>query len=447
MSRLEIEWPDEGAERVRAAQGRLILAGGALRAMSLEERLSGVARVLAAWTAADSPWRRALARSLADATPFTLGTISEGLESALRAWHPERLIECARSELGIDHASNAGRALVPFEWTTVLAGGSIPMPTILSALLPLVLGSPVLLRETSKDPVTADLLARSLEAHDERLARSFEHISFRSSDRAAFDVALQAPCIVATGSDETIASVSHRLEPSQRFVAHGHRFSIVVLGPDIAHDPTSMREVAEGIALDVARWDQSGCLSPVVVYLLEVEASIAEQIACDISEALTTLAGSMPRGSVASEIRAQIASERSGARMRSASGQGLLFEGPDHSVILEVDARPRPAPLHRFLRLMPIDSSDALFSALAPFSGRLSNVAIAGIPGDVLTDNPGDSTQTIPADSLFTGLITELSRLGVSRFTRPGRMQTPPVDWPHDGMPLFTPMARFTHLR
>jgi len=444
MSRLEIEWPDEGAERVRAARGRLVLAGTALRAMSLEERLSAVARVLGDWTGAHSSWRHELAESLADVTPFTLGTISEGLDSALRAWHPDRLIECARTELATAFPSG-DRALVPFEWTTVLAGGSIPMPTILSGLLPLVLGSPVLLRETSKDSVTAALLARSLEARDERLARSFEHISFRSTDQAAFDVALEAPCVVASGSDETIASVSRRLDPRQRFVAHGHRFSIVLLGPDIANDPSGVGEVAEGIALDVARWDQSGCLSPVIVYLLEVDATVAEEIARGISEALTSLASSMPRGRVAPEIRAQISSERSEARMRSASGPGLSFEGSDHSVILEVDARPRPAPLHRFLRLMPVHSPDALFAALAPFSGHLSNIAMAGFPRGISADAPADSTHTISTDPLFTVLLAELSRLGVSRFTRPGHMQTPPVDWPHDGMPVFTPLARFAH--
>lgn len=439
MSRLEIDWPDAGAERVRAAKGRLFVSGGPLRAMPLEDRLTVVARVLGDWTAADSPWRRELTEGLADATPFTAGTISEGLENALRAWHPERLIECARAELARVFESG-GRRLVPFEWTTVLAGGSIPMPTILSALLPLVVGSPVLLRETSKDPVTAGLLARSLEAHDPRLARAFEPLSFRAIDHAAFDAALAAPCVVATGSDETIASISRRLEPRQRFVAYAHRFSIVVLGPGVASGSTNLDEVVDGIALDVARWDQSGCLSPVIVYLLDVEAGVAERIAHGISEALASLSSSMPRGVVSSDVRAQIATERSEARMRAASGQGMLFEGKDYSVVLEVDARPRPAPLHRFLRLMPVDSHQALFDALASFSGHLSNAAIAGFE----RPSTADAIERDPTDSLFTVIHAELSRLGVSRFARPGEMQTPPIDWPHDGMPLFTPIARFT---
>ena len=64
MTRLEIEWPDATAERVRAARGRLERAGEGLRAMSLEERLQSIARVLEDWTAFDSPWRRELSRSI-----------------------------------------------------------------------------------------------------------------------------------------------------------------------------------------------------------------------------------------------------------------------------------------------------------------------------------------------------------------------------------------------
>jgi len=39
--------------------------------------------------------------------------------------------------------------------------------------------------------------------------------------------------------------------------------------------------------------------------------------------------------------------------------------------------------------------------------------------------------------------LAALTHLGVSRLTFPGRLQTPPVDWPHDGLPLFGPLARF----
>jgi hypothetical protein len=425
MTRLEIEWPDDMAEQIRAARGRLERAGEALRATSLEDRLQSIARVLEDWTAPDSPWRRELTTVFAGVTPFHEDTVREGLEAALRAWKPDDLVECARRELAPVLQSDS-LELSPFDWTAVLAGGGIPMPTMQSVLLPLILGSPVLLRETSNDRVTASLLKRSLKAQDETLARSFEHLAFPNND-IAFDVLLEAPCVVATGSDETIQSISSRLRPNQRFVGFGHRFSIGVVGPALGIGEGSIQQIAEGFALDVACWDQTGCLSPIVVYLVGLESSAELEIAREIAAALERISGRMPRGEISTAVAASHANERAEARMRHASGDTMLFEGESFSVVLETNTQPRPAPLYRFLRLMPVRSLDGLKRALEPFGAHLSNVAIAGFTPDE-----------------HRALRQRLARFGASRSTEPGRLQTPPIDWPHDGMPVFTPLARFT---
>jgi hypothetical protein len=422
MSGLEIRWPDESGERVRAARGRLEIAKRALAAWPLEERLAAVAEVLADWTRADSPWRRELAISFAEASPFSLGTVSEGLDAALRAWDPACLIDCARRELA-PVLENDTLRLAEFDCTAVLAGGALPMPTLLSSLLPLIVGSPVLLRESSKDRVTASLLARSLAARDERLARAFEFLNFPSSDEVALTAFLEAPCVVATGTGETLASVSSRLTQQQRFVGYGHRFSIGIVG---AAQPADLEHFAHGFALDTARWDQSGCLSPVVIYLLGLSAADQLRFASACSDALEALSQDMPPGTRSSEEMSGTATERAEAEMRVASGRGALFAGQSSTVVLEADSQPRPAPLHRFLRLMPVATIADLGSALSPFRGVLSNAAIAGLS---------------EAESAEVGHLT--SRHDVSRITKPGRLQTPPVDWPHDGMPLLTPLCRF----
>lgn len=435
LTHLEIKWPDEALEQVRAARGRLEVAGLALRAMSLEERLLSVARVLEDWTTPDSPWRRELTTAFAESSPFHEETVREGLDSALGEWNPEALIECAHRELS-EVLDDDGLLLSPFAWTAVLSGGTIPMPTMLSILLPLILGSPVLLRESSNDRTTAGLLKRSLEARSEILARAFESLTFATDD-VAFDSLIEAPCVVATGSDDTIRSISARIRPHQRFVAYAHRFSIGVVGPaptrDARGDGQTMEQIAKGFAVDVARWDQTGCLSPVVVFLVGSEPSANRSLAHAISDALNELSVRMPRGEMTTVAAANHANERAEARMRQASaGSGteasretLLFEGKDYTVVLEANADPRPAPLHRFLRLMPVVSLEKLDRVLEPFSGQLSSVALAGF-------------SSAEADDLSRRLL----RFGPSRFTRPGRLQTPPVDWPHDGMPLLTPLAR-----
>jgi hypothetical protein len=424
MTELEIKWPDDMAEQARVAIGRTVGAGKALRAMPLEERLRIVRLVLEDWTTADSPWRRELVATFSEDSAFHEETVREGLDSALRAWKPDALVECAMRELAPALDSDS-IALSPFAWTAVLAGGGIPMPTLLSGLLPLILGSPVLLREASGDRVTAGLLKRSIEKRSGILAAAFEHISFASED-VAFAELLEAPCVVATGSDQTIRSISDRLAPSQRFVAYGHQFSIGILGPRSAESEESIQRISAAFALDIARWDQTGCLSPVVVYLVGLGPSTNESIANSLASALENLHLPMPRGSLSTAVRASHANEIAEARMRQAEGLAMLFEESDSVVVLEANSDPRPAPLHRFIRLMPVASLDRLEDALAPFSGHLSNVASAGFSSDEARD-----------------MIDFLGRLGVSRLTKPGRLQTPPIDWPHDGRPLLTPMARF----
>lgn len=425
--RLEIRWPDAAAERVRAAVGRITRAGPALRARALPDRIAAVARVLGDFARPDSEWRRELAESFAAASPFTPGTVAEGLTSALTAWHPETFVAAAQRELASvlgDAASTPPRAaLTPFEWTAVLAGGTIPMPTLLSALLPLVVGSPVLLRESAKDSVTGNLLARALTARDAGLADAFGHVALDWEEPGALDALLEAPCIVATGSDETMRAIAARLSPRQRFVAYGHRVSIVVLGRASA---AALPDLARAIALDVARWDQTGCLSPIAVLAVAFEPAEADALARAIAGALDAISPSMPRGEPPIAARTLLAAERAQARMRAAGGRALVLEGRDSTVVLEADASPRPAPLYRFLRVLPVDSVESLPLALADLAAPLSNVALAGF--DALERER---------------VVSSVTRFGASRLTCPGRLQTPPVDWPRDGLPLLTPLARF----
>ncbi len=438
MSGLEIAWPDESAERVRADRGRLLVAGEALRRLPSHERLARVAAVLERWTRPDSPWRRELIDALASASGFTQGTVREGLDAALRAWHPEALVDCGRREIAAQ--CDAGRALAPFEWTLVVAGGSIPMPTLLTALLPLALGSPVMLRESRHDPITPDLLARSLAECDETLARAFAPVRFPVEDAAAYAAALEAPCVVATGSDDTLRAIAARLDGRQRLVGYGHRFSIGVVGAGLAAEPRALGEVAHGFALDVARWDQSGCLSPLVVYLVDVPRTTAERFALSVAERLEELADTMPRGDLDPAAAITFADELASARMRSGPAGARVVAGASWGVVLEADPTPRPTPLGRFLRLHPVDSDTALARALRPFHGHLSNAAVAGFAAE---DPEPDADRRASTSISEATIRNRLVDAGLSRITRPGRLQTPPVDWPRDGFPLFTPRARF----
>ncbi len=408
------------ASEVAAAAARARAAGAALRDRGLEARLDGLARTLDAWRRDDSPWRRRLERELPTAAGFSPEVVREGLRLGLAEWSGERLRGLASQELG---ALGGATAAAGFPLTAVLLAGSIPMPSLLALLLPLMVGSPVLAKTASRDPVTAPLVAASLKESDPALGDALEVVDFRGHDAAATDALLAAECVVATGSDETVADVASRVGPPRRLLTFGHRLSLAVLGPDCS-DADVRSEATRGLALDVALWDQLGCLSPIAAYVVGAP---ADAVARELAEHLAELAETLPRGEVGVSAATLAAHERSEAELRAAvSGEVAVHTDAGHRycVVREADARPRPAPLHRFVRVHPVADRKALGDALESLAPHLAGVALAGFGPE--TDAAAE----------------ELLALGASRVCAPGRLQAPPLDWHRDGQPLLLPLVR-----
>ena len=153
-----------------------------------------------------------------------------------------------------------------------------------------------------------------------------------------------------------------------------------------------------------------------------------------LARALDGIQHALPRGEISLEAAAAIRGEREEARMRGAGGAGVhvhASDGTEWTVISEADARWRPAPLHRFIRIHPLTRLEELGDALGPVVRNLSSVALAGF-------DPGQET---------TAQVTRaLTGLGAARICQVGRLQAPPIGWRHDGRPLLLPLARFTAL-
>jgi Acyl-CoA reductase (LuxC) len=422
----------DDAAAIRAAGQRLREAGRALRLRDARETLAAVGRVLERWRDAGSPWRRRLESELPAATGFSAGTVREGLEQALRGWTAEALADVVSRELGpLQRLDAAGPSLASgFELTAVVLAGSIPMPSLLSMLLPLVVGSPVLAKCASRDPVTPPLVASSVAEADAELGRCVEVVRFASDDALATRQLLAAECVVATGSDETLAAVASQVTPPRRLVAHGHRLSLAVVGAEAVREP-ALGDLAERLALDVALWDQLGCLSPVAVYAVAAEREPAERLAGALAAALAAAQGRWPRGRIEPAASAAIRRERGAAELRAAGGRPVFVhasEGTGWTVVREDSAEWRPAPLHRFVRVHPVASREALLAALAPLGPHLAAVALEGF---------GAATAALAA---------ALARLGASRICRPGSLQAPPLAWRRDGQPLLLPLVRLSDL-
>ena len=418
------------AAAIRARLASLREAGAKLRRRPARETLAALARVLDGWSDPEGPWRNALASELPGATGFSEPMVREGLARALDAWSGDALREIVEREIGAPERLDSARPGMAsgFDVTTVLLAGSIPMPTLVSLLAPLALRSPVLAKSASRDPVTPRLLARSLAETDAELAQCLEVVDVPGDDAARIDALLEADCVVATGSDQTISAVRARARAEQRVVARGHRFSLAALGA-AASQGAALEDVAARLALDVALWDQLGCLSPIAVYVEGEDA--ADRVAEALARALASAEERWPRGAVEAGAAAAIAHERADAELRHAAGRRVCLHASGASlwtVVREDGSGPRPAPLHRFVRVLPLRDAAALPAALAPVAAHLAGIAIEGF---------GPHTGS---------LARELADLGASRICAPGRLQAPPLGWSHGGEGVLIPIARFTDL-
>lgn len=414
---------DTTPDALVARLAELRRAGAALRRRPAEATLRSLATLLDRWRDPASPWRAELERALPPATGFAPETLREGLARGLAPWRGEALVEAARRELGRPDGSLAEG----YETTAVWLAGSIPMPSLLSLVAPLALRSPVLAKTASRDPVTAPLVARSLAEIDPELGRCLCVVTFPGDDAARTDALARAECVVATGSDATVDAVARRVRAPRVLVRHGHRLSAALLGPEASRGE-ALGRAARGLALDTALWDQLGCLSPVAVWVADpgAEREAVERVAHALADALDAVGRRLPRGAVADRDAAAATQERASAELRAAAGGGVrLRAAPDGSwtVVAEDDPAPRPAPLHRFLRVHPAPGPEPT-RCLAPWSAHLAAVALDGF------------------GARSAEVARALHALGASRVCPPGELQAPPLDWPRDGFPLLASLAR-----
>lgn len=419
--------PDEISQRL----GSLRDAGQRLKRRSLADLLGVLGAVLDTWREPNSQWRRELEAELPATTGFSAPLIQRGLEHALAGWTSQTLSDLAARELGAvgEHEAAPLRMAAGFDTTAVVLAGAIPMPTLLSMIAPLILRSPVLAKPASRDPVTPRLVARSIAEADAELGSCIDLAPFDGDDTACIRSLLRADCVYATGSDATIAALRSLARPAQRLVADGHRVSLAAVATPSREN--SVTDLAERLALDIALWNQLGCLSPIIVFAVGDEPSGAEALAEDLARELQRAEKMWPRGAVDASAGRDIARERAEAELRSAAGRRVVVHCSDSTawtVVLEADAELRPAPLHRFIRVVPVNDQAALLSAMRPLGGQLAAVALEGF---------GDRT-----DSLGRAML----ELGASRVCRPGCLQSPPLSWPRGGRAVLLPLARLGDL-
>jgi hypothetical protein len=406
---------------------------------TLVKTLSDVAQ---SWLKPEYPFRKlALERGPA-ATGFSSATLARGLDSFFKQLTHEHFHVLLEQDLGHGHRLDemvageaerkSGRAAIATapELLAHITAGNLPNPTLAAMVLGVLLRSAQFVKCASGTSLLPLLFAHSLYEVEPKLGACLEVAEWRGGDadleKALFD---EADCVTATGSDETLAAIRHRLPAKARFLGYGHRVSFAYVTGGVLTG-LNARNVAGLAAADVAAWNQQGCLSPHVIYVEQGGGVPPEHFAAMLAEELERREESEPRGELSLQAAAAIASRRSFYEVRAAHSPDTRLWCSRNStawtVVYEADPRFQLSSLNRFIYVKGVkDMTEALQNAES-VRGQVSTVGLAA---------PEDRE---PA------LATELAHWGVARVCRLGQMQEPPLAWRHDGRPALGDLVTWT---
>lgn len=324
----------------------------------------------------------------------------------------------------------------------VVLSSNLPGLSVQSLLPALAARRPILLKSPSSEPLFAPAFVDTL-CRREPLLRGALAATTWSGGRTD----LEAPVldgvgrVIAYGGGETMADLGRR--SAGKLVAHGPKISLAVVSedalclatggdstPDIDSSSDAWTRLVEGLARDIALFDQRGCLSIQAIYTDIRNRELRQQLASGLVEALAVLGERWPLGPAEPAELAHVRMVQDEAIMRAvpmigattapspsntAAGGGLAG-----GVLVDPDPDLRPAPGRRWVRLHALDDLEVLPRMLEDWRGRLQGVALAGEGAWKLEG--------------------ALRDLGASHLAPPGALQSPDIaNWANGGVAPLGP--------
>jgi len=408
---------------------------------SLIENLAGAASL---WLAEGSPFMRTALELGPQQLGFSARTLEDGLTRLFGSITRETLQDWIEQDLGhlrrLDdfcatgpERSSSRRSRVSGPPTLAhVTAGNIPAAAVLSMVAGLMVRSAQFVKCARGSALVPRLFAHSLREVDPHHGACIEVAEWPGRRTDLLEALIEpAECVTATGSDRTVRDIRNSCPVDKRFIGHPHRVSFAFLSAQaLGHG--SAKSIAGAVAVDVAAWNQRGCLSPHGVYVEEGGEVSAESFAAHLAESLQTLEQSMPRGEVSDGVAATIRARRGFYEVRAAhSSETKLWQSRGSTawtVVYEADPRFQVSCLDRFVYVKGVPTLEAALQGADSVRRQVSTVALAAPIAET------------------TRLASRLAEWGASRVCPAGSMQRPPASWRHDGRPVLSDLVRWTDL-
>lgn len=384
--------------------GRLVAAlregGEELRQIPPEDLLAAWADTVATFLRQGSLERRALDPPLAKLCGLSREGLRAGLEAVLGGVRREPAVALFTRVVRARPAPAASAGTGP---VLVVLASNLPGLAVQPLLPALAAGRPVLLKSSSAEPLFAPAFLSALARREPRLGAAVAAATWEGGDEE-----LEAPVlagvgtVLAYGGKETLDDLERRAPG--KVIGYGPKISLAAIGADV--EP---RRAAEGLARDIALFDQRGCLSIAAVYT----AGDGEILGQAIAEELLGLARRMPPGpSPPRQALVAVQHLRLEAEMRGFWHSSLAPR--EGTVVVDPNPELRLSPGLRTVRVHPLPDLSRLPGLLWRWKGRLQGAALAG--------------------EAAWALEPELRELGISRFAPPGELQSPDASWHNGGI-------------
>lgn len=311
-----------------------------------------------------------------------------------------------------------------------IGAGRIPNSTIMSLVTGFLVRSSQFFKCSQKAVFFPRLFAHSLYDMEPKLAACLEIAAWPGGTEALeLPLFQKADAISFLGSDKSLASALERIPKQTSVHQHGNKVSFAYISRDsMTH--FNAKTIAESLALDIAAWDQSGCLSPHLAYVEKRGSVSPDHLASLVAEALEALEATRPRGEISSQEAARIRAQRSAFEIRAAHSKDTLLWQSDEStawtVVYEDGALFNLSCLNRFFYIKSVDSLEEALAGAEIIRESISTIGVS------LSEEESQ------------GVVAHLARWGANRICPLGQMQTPHLSWRHDGRPSLADYVRWT---
>jgi len=228
----------------------------------------------------------------------------------------------------------------------------------------------------------------------------------------------QADVVLAYGGNDSLSALQQQVPITTRFLPHGHKLSFGM----VAASALSIRKgqaVVQQAALDVMRYEQSGCYSPQVFYVAKGGRISPLEFAQRLLAELQTLQPRFPRRALSLEEGAAVATWRESQALQSLSHPEwtVLGQADDAACVVYSDQAMalQPTALLRSVWVVAVNHLGEVPALLKDARHVLQTAGLAASPEELLP------------------LAQALGDVGVTRICAIGAMTSPEAGWHHDG--------------